>query len=114
MAVIVGTSSIDHLVGTVFADTITGLEGDDILDGAWGDDIFLIEGSNFGRDFFFGGGGNDIIRLSGNVQVSSLMWSSGDVSDIDALDFDLFYITGTSGNDTSVIPSRMTSTCQPA
>lgn len=99
MAVIVGTSSFDHLVGTVFADTITGLEGDDILDGAWGDDTFLIEGSNFGRDLFFGGGGNDIIRLSGNVQVSSLMWRSGEISDIDALDFDLYYITGTSGND---------------
>ena len=99
MAVIVGTSDPDFIVGTAFSDTITGLEGDDLLNGEGGDDTFLIAGSDFGRDEFVGGSGTDLIRLSGNVAVSSFLMTSANVFGIEALHFDAYYISGTAGND---------------
>ncbi|WP_199260290.1 beta strand repeat-containing protein [Paracoccus binzhouensis] len=108
MATINGTDGSDTLVGTGDADVINALGGNDSLTGGGGndtmrggsgDDTFYIGGTEFGRDVFDGGDGADRIRLSGDVTVSSLLLNSSYLTSTETLDFSIYDIRGTGGND---------------
>ncbi|MFC3571072.1 beta strand repeat-containing protein [Paracoccus simplex] len=117
MATINGTDAADTLVGTADADvinalggndtitggsgndTITGGSGNDTMHGGSGNDTFYIVGSDFGQDVFDGGDGDDRIRLSGDVTVSSLLLNGNHLTSIETLDFSIYDIRGTGGND---------------
>jgi Ca2+-binding RTX toxin-like protein len=95
-----GGSGNDTLDGGAGNDELTGAEGNDTLIGGTGDDIFYIGGSSFGIDTFNGGDGADQIRLTGDVSVSQINFSSAKVSSVETLNLNGYDFDGTIGADT--------------
>ena len=67
--------------------------------GGTGDDVFYIEGTDFGRDTYNGGDGADMIRLTGDVTVSTLLLTASNVIGTETLSMYGYDIIGTTGND---------------
>lgn len=100
---VLGGAGNDTLDGGAGADEFTGGSGDDRLLGGSGDDRFFVSGVDIGIDSFIGGEGADRIRLSGDLTVSRLQLGAAYVSSVEYLDFFLYSISGTSGNDVFVL-----------
>ena len=94
-----GGSGNDTLNGGAGADSIIGGAGNDYLVGGTGDDVFYIEGTDFGRDTYNGGDGADMIRLTGDVTVSTLLLTASNVIGTETLSMYGYDIIGTTGND---------------
>ena len=98
-ATVMGGDGNDTLNGGAGADSIIGGAGNDYLVGGTGDDVFYIEGTDFGRDTYNGGDGADMIRLTGDVTVSTLLLTASNVIGTETLSMYGYDIAGTAGND---------------
>ncbi|WP_017998579.1 calcium-binding protein [Paracoccus sp. N5] len=94
-----GGSGADTLNGGAGSDYLTGGTGNDRLIGGSGDDTFYIGGTDFGQDVYDGGAGADRIRLTGDVTVARLALTAANVIGTETLDFSIYDIAGTGGND---------------
>ncbi len=91
-----GGAGVDTLKGGAGDDVINGGDGDDKLYGEAGDDIFLISG-NPGNDSFSGGAGLDRVKLAASATVTKL--TIGTTAGVEILDFNNYYLSGSTGAD---------------
>lgn len=96
---ILGNDGNDTINGAGGDDTLIGGAGDDSLIGGGGDDTFVITDALDGHDSFFGGIGNDQIRLESGAPLLLDWLMVTAASGVEVLNFNGVTLGGTAGGD---------------